>query len=198
MIMEQCQLERLILVGNMGFTKAATALSQLLHKQITLRLPEVKMIEFAAVTEVIGEAGEPQVVVFLRVDGEIPGKMALFFPLASAEFMAQTLVATDDDLNLFENQLAQSALMEVGNILVSSFVWALADKTGFAISPSTPAIAIDMAGAALDAILVEDGVLDDNVLLLSTVIEGSSSLQGQFLFFPSAGSLEKLLEALAL
>ena len=45
------------------------------------------------------------------------------------------------------DEIARSAMEEIGNILSSSYLSALADFTGLRLNHSVPALAIDMAGA---------------------------------------------------
>jgi len=194
--LKQKHLDALLKISNLGFGKAATSLSGLLQSEITLLVPEVKMIPFDHLVEAIRATDAIHVVVYLRVNGYTPGKMALFFPLESAEIIAQKLFSHNLPIDFFTDSMAQSALQEVGNIMVSSFLTSLADHTNHPFSPSTPALAIDMARAIIDAIMIEDGVLDDEVLFIRTLISGSSHVHGQLVFFPDAGSLTKLLGAL--
>ena len=196
MQLEQKHVDALFTISNIGFGQAATSLSTLLQTNITLRVPEVKMIPFDHIVDAIHASDAVHAVVYLRVVGHSPGKMALFFPLESAEFIVQTLFSNNNPVDFYSDPMAQSALQEVGNIMVSSFLTALADHTNVPFSPSTPALAIDMARAIIDAIMIEDGFLDDEVLFIRTVISGSSHVHGQLVFFPDAGSLTKLLGAL--
>lgn len=94
------------------------------------------------------------------------------------------------------NEMAQSALKEVGNILVSSFIMALTQFSGIPLQPSVPALAVDMIGATLDAIFLEEGVLEDTVLFIDTQLTGIPKIEGQFIFLPDDGSLKKLLGAM--
>ena len=196
MYLEQKRLDALFKVANIGFSKAGAALSTLLQKNITLRVPEIKTVPFEHIIKDFEEKGTVQVVIFLRIEGEAPGKMALFFPLESAEYIVRALYVHNAPIDLYNDEMAQSALKEVGNIMVSSFLAALSDHAGISLLPSIPAIAIDLAGAIMDAILIEEGVLEDEVLLISTLISGSTSVQGQLVFFPNVGSIEKLFGSL--
>lgn len=92
--------------------------------------------------------------------------------------------------------MAQSALKEVGNIMVSSFLIALTSFSGIPLQPSVPALAVDMVGAIFDAIMLEDGTLDDSVLFIDTQMTGIPQIEGQFIFLPNDGSMKKLLGAL--
>jgi len=53
-----------------------------------------------------------------------------------------------------------------------------------------------MIGASLDAIFLEEGVLEDTVLFIDTQLTGIPKIEGQFIFLPDDGSLNKLLGAM--
>ncbi len=196
MDVNQIQLDALKEIGNIGSGHAATALSILLQRRIGMSVPEVWAVSFEQVAGIIGQLDAPQAVVYVKVEGDAPGKAVFFFPIPSAEIMVQALFQTEESLDLFSDEMAQSALKEVGNIMVSSFLIALTQFSGIPLQPSVPALAVDMAGAILDAILIEEGTLDDHVLFIDTQITGIPQIEGQFIFLPDEGSLEKLLGAL--
>lgn len=198
MEISQLQLDALREIGNIGSGHAATALSTLLQRRIDMSVPEVWAISFEEVASVIGHLDSPQAVIYVKVEGDAPGKAVFFFPVESAEIVVQTLFGSQDSFNIYEDEMAQSALKEVGNIMVSSFLIALTQFSGIPLQPSVPALAVDMAGAILDAILLEDGVLEDKVLFIDTQLSGIPQIEGQFIFLPNDGSLKKLLGALGI
>lgn len=192
----QIQLDALKEIGNIGSGHAATALSTLLQRRIDMSVPEVWAVSFEQIANIIGKFDTPQAVVYVKAEGDAPGKAVFFFPVESAEIVAQALFATNEHLDIFTNEMAQSALKEVGNIMVSSFLIALTHFSGISLQPSVPALAVDMAGAILDAILLEEGTLDESVLFIDTQLSGIPQIEGQFIFLPNEGSLKKLLGAL--
>jgi chemotaxis protein CheC len=194
----QFQLDALREIGNIGSGHAATALSTLLQRRINMSVPEVWAVPFEQVSVIVGQLDMPQATIYVKVEGEAPGKAVFFFPVESAEIMVQTLLGSNEPLDLYADEMAQSALKEVGNILVSSFVMALTQFSGIPLHPSVPALAVDMIGASLDAIFLEEGALDDTVLFIDTQLTGIPKIEGQFIFLPDEGSLKKLLGAMGL
>ena len=194
----QIQLDALREIGNIGSAHAATALSTLLQRRIEMSVPEVWAIPFEQVSALVGQMDNPQAVIYVKVEGEAPGKAVFFFPLESAEIIVQALFGVNDPLDLYADEMTQSALREIGNILVSSFLIALTQFSGIPLQPSVPALAVDMIGASLDAIFLEEGVLDDNVLFIDTQLSGIPQIEGQFMYLPDEGSLKKLLGAMGL
>ncbi len=194
----QFQLDALREIGNIGSGHAATALSTLLQRRIDMSVPEVWAVPFEKLSAIVGQLDTPQAVIYVKVEGEAPGKAVFFFPVESAEIVVKALFGTNDPMDLYMDEMAQSALKEVGNILVSSFLIALTQFSGIPLQPSVPALAVDMIGASLDAIFLEEGVLEDTVLFIDTRITGIPKIEGQFIFLPEDGSLKKLLGAMGL
>ncbi|MGI6119345.1 MAG: chemotaxis protein CheC [Desulfosporosinus sp.] len=194
----QFQLDALCEIGNIGSGHAATALSTLLQRRINMTVPEVWAVPFEQVSDIVGEMDMPQATIYVKVEGEVPGKAVFFFPVESAEAMIQALFGSNEPLDLYTDKLVQSALKEVGNIMVSSFLMALTRFSGIPLKPSVPALAVDMLGASLDAILLEEGMLDDTVLIINTQLTGIPKIEGQFLFLPDEGSLKILFGAMGI
>lgn len=194
----QFQLDALREIGNIGSGHAATALSTLLQRRIDMSVPEVWAVPFEQVSAIVGRLDMPQATIYVKVEGEAPGKAVFFFPVESAEIVVQALFGSNQPMDLYTDEMAQSALKEVGNILVSSFLIALTQFSGIPLQPSVPALAVDMIGASLDTIFLEEGMLDDTVLFIDTQLTGIPKIEGQFIFLPDEGSLKKLLGAMGL
>ena len=187
------RLEALKEIGNIGSGHAATSLSNLLQTRIEMNVPKVWLIPLGRMDEAMGEMDATMVALYLKVEGEAPGKALFVLSVDSAALITQKLLGLPEYPNIFENEMAQSALREVGNILVSSFVIALTQFSGILLQPSIPALAIDMIGAMIDAVLLEDGHVDDKTLIIDTKLSGLEEMEGKFLFIPEEGSLDKLL-----
>ena len=94
---------------------------------------------------------------------------------------------------------ALSALGEIGHIVGTSYINALASMTGMEIEPTPPATATDMLGAIVETVLAGAAITGDVALLLdsSLVVEGEGCSIG-FLLVPDQGGVELLLERLGL
>jgi len=187
------RLEALKEIGNIGTGHAATALSSLLETRVNIEVPKVWLVPVEDLEKALGELEAIRVVLYLKVEGEAPGKAVFVLPPPSAETIVQTLLRKPEPPNIYGDEMAQLALQEVGNILVSSFVVALSQFSGVNLQPSVPALGIDMIGAMIDSILLEEGEIDENVLIIDTKLSGLEGVQGSFLYIPEGGSLDKLL-----
>ena len=62
--------------------------------------------------------------------------------------------------------------------------------------PSIPALAVDMAGAILNVVLVQLGEMGDHALLIETnFVADDQSISGHFFLVPDPGSLGSIMNA---
>lgn len=195
--MADFQLDVLKEVGNIGAGNAATALAKLLDKPVDMKVPLVRILPFADVTESLGGSEEVVVAIFLRVEGEAPGNMFFMLSVSSAKKMLSQLAGIEsEDPDAF-TEMELSALQEIGNILVGSYLSSLADFTRMSLVPTVPALAIDMAGAILSFGVIEYGQMGDKALLIDTkFLEGELEVEGHFYFIPDPQSFKKIFTSL--
>jgi len=180
-------------IGNIGSGNAATSLSSMLQTRIDMSVPQVWLIPLEKINLAMGDLDQTRVALYLKVEGDASGKAMFVLSEYSAQLIAKKLLYLPELPDIFNDEMAQSALKEAGNIMVSSFAIALSTFSGIPLQLSTPALAIDMIGALLDAVLLEGGQIDDNVLIIDTKLSAAEELEGKFLFIPDGGALDKLL-----
>ncbi len=94
----------------------------------------------------------------------------------------------------------QSAVIEIGNIMISAFLDATAELLGIVMLPSPPALAVDMAHAAFQSIIAQMAVDVNEVVIFSTELASSAPpIYGSIFLLPNAELLReiiRLLEAL--
>lgn len=190
-------------VGNIGAGHAATALSTLLNKKIDMKVPSVRVVSFDEVMDLAGGADNVVASVFLRIEGEAPGSMFFILPLQHAEKFIGQLI--DEQSFSFseqpENDLAFSALQELGNILSGSYLSSLSDFTGLTLYPSVPALSIDMVGAVISFGLLELSQVSDYAIVIDTALDEEDALlddsvKGHFFLLPDPDSFNTIFKAL--
>jgi chemotaxis protein CheD len=98
-----------------------------------------------------------------------------------------------DDLN----ELYQSVINEVSNIMLGNYLQAISQMTGFTLHMEPPAFAADMAMAVLSSILVEALYGQRELLAIETAFKTPEhEFKGYFLYLPETGNLEKLFGVL--
>lgn len=195
--MEEFKMDVLKEVGNIGAGNAATALSRLLNKPIDMAVPKVQMLPFEAISEQVGGAEQVVLAIFLRVEGDAPGNLFFIQSPEAAKKLLNRLAGFEVEGEDSFSEMEWSALSEIGNILAGSYLSSLADFTSLQMTPTVPALALDMAGAILSYGLLQFGEMGDSALLIDTTfIEGQHEVEGQFFLIPDPESFAKIFAAL--
>lgn len=189
-------------LGNIGAGNATTALAQMMGDKIDMSVPQVRLLEFHEIGEIVGGEEKIMVGIYLQVEGDVEGSMMFIMDKTAAahivnRMMAGMLVIDEGTAEEYEfGEMECSAIKEVGNIITGSYLNALSGITNLKIMPSVPEIGIDMAGALLSVPAVEFGVMGDNILLIQTKFSDDIELNGYFILIPDMNSYEKILTSL--
>ncbi|GLB59326.1 chemotaxis protein CheC [Cytobacillus sp. NCCP-133] len=189
-------------IGNIGAGHAATALSTLLNKKIDMTVPDVRVVSFDEMMDMAGGSDNVVAGVFLRIEGDAPGSMFFVLPLKQAENFIRALPGSIvfNALETPYNELALSALQELGNILSGSYLSSLSDFTNLSLFPSVPMLNIDMAGAIIGTGLLEVSQASDFAIVIDTALneEGQSgdSVNGHFFLLPDPDSFQIIFKSL--
>lgn len=189
-------------LGNIGAGNATTALAELINCKVDMSVPQVKLLEFSELGELLG--GEDQILVgiYLLVEGDVNGSMMFTLPQESALHLVNKLMSgmlgiperPIEEMSFGEMEI--SAMKEVGNIITGAYLNALSSITQLCIYPSPPDLGIDYAGALLSVPAAEFGILGDNILLIQTKFSDDIDLDGYFILIPDMDSYQKILHAL--
>ena len=127
---------------------AATALATMIGTKVDMTVPKVELVEFSEMGEALG--GEEQIMagIYLQISGDITGSIMFLLEEKSAHDLVSRLMGGGEAV--FEegqpfNEMEQSALSEIGNIIVGSYLNSLSMLTGLKIIESVPSLAMDMA-----------------------------------------------------
>jgi chemotaxis protein CheC len=182
-------------IGNIGAGNAATSLSQMLSKRIDMNVPEVSILKYDDAIESIGGAENVVVGILVSFNGDIDGIILFLLKKEFVHLILNSLIGTD--LCNFEeiSEMELSALSEIGNIMVSSYVNSIASLTNMTIDITVPSLNIDMAGALLDAVAAEFAEAADRVIFIKEkYFYGEETVYSNMLLLPSMSSLSKLLK----
>ncbi len=185
-------------IGNIGAGNAATSLAKMLNKKVDMEVPQVKILEFADVPKLIG--GEESLVtgVYFNLEGDLTGSFLFLLDEASALGLLNLMMPME--FKEFD-EMSNSALMEVGNILSGAYISSLASLTNLNISISVPSISYDMAGAILSVPAIQFGMVSDQVLIVENEFfddDKNDLISGYFLLVPDLESYDVLLKSLGI
>jgi chemotaxis protein CheC len=181
-------------IGNIGAGNAATSLSQMLSKRIDMNVPEVSLLDYENVINSIGGAENIVVGILVSFEGEIEGVILFLLKKEFVHMILNSLLGTE--LHSFEDisEMEMSALSEIGNIMVSSYVNSISSLTNMAIDITVPSLNIDMSGALLDAVTAEFSEAADRVIFIrEKYFCQEETIYSHMLLLPSMSSLEILL-----
>ncbi len=187
-------------LGNIGAGNATTALAQMLQCKVDMRVPQVKLLEFKEVGEMVGGAEQQMTAIYLGVEGEITGSIMFLMDMTTAKHLVSKMLmgmGSSHGIGGF-TEMELSALLEIGNIIAGSYLNSLSDLTRLTIYPTIPSIATDMAGAILSVPAIEFGVYGDKLLLIQTQFSDEIELNGYFILVPDVDSYSKMLSSLGI
>ena len=185
-------------IGNIGAGNAATAISNMLNLKIDMSVPQVELMPVERSTTAIGAEDEVIVGIMLGVEMDIDGSMMFLLDMKSAHHLVNRLMMRDLSYDKDFDEMDLSALKEIGNIIASSYLSALAGLTNMTISPTVPFVTVDMAAAILSVPAVMFGMMGDNALLIKTEIGDEESISGYFILMPEEDSFKKILTSLGI
>jgi chemotaxis protein CheC len=189
----ELQLDALRELANIGSGTASTALSGMLGRSVDISVPKAQALAFAEAVDAAGPGEQDMTGIVLGIVGDMNGTVLLLVPPADADKICRMLGVEPG------GEFALSALGEIGNIVGTSYINALAAMTGLEIEPTPPASATDMLGAIVETVLAGHAIANDVALMLDSnlLVEGEDC-SISFLLVPDAGGVEMLLARLGL
>ena len=190
------QLDAMKELGNIGASHAATSLSTMLMCDIEMTVPEALVIDIADISDYFGD--EISALVVFEIQGELHpgGYVVLHLPKSSAIRLTNTMLGSTEMDREF-NEMDESALLEVGNIMVSQFLDATATLLGIVMLPSPPAIAIDMAHAAFaNVVSMIAGDINEIILFKTELTSQTHDIESTIVMLPYDNTLGQILDLL--
>ena len=184
-------------IGSIGTGNAATALSQMMNKPVRITLPEVRIMEYNEAIEWIGGPEEVAAGVLVKMSGDIGGIMLSVQKLELVNVVLNAMLG--ENIDNYENltELERSAMIEIGNIMISTFINALSGLADVNIKLTVPAFAVDMQGAILTVPMAEYGGMSDYLMAIggNFVCDGKE-VPCHLILSPDLRSLDFLLRKL--
>ena len=184
-------------VGSIGTGNAAAALSSMLNRNVRITLPEVRIMGYNEAIEWIGGPEAITAGVLVKISGQISGIM---LAVQSLDFVNLVLGSTlEEQIQSYEGlkELERSALVEVGNIMISTFINALSGLADITVELTVPSLSVDMQGAILTVPMAEYGGQTDYLMTIGgNFICDGRTVPCHLLLSPDIRSLNFLLRKL--
>lgn len=187
-------------IGNIGTGHATSALSVMLNSNLRMEMPVVKLVDFNELADIVGGPETIVTAVLTRFTGGIEGMILFILELDEAKNLAGTMLSKTypDDFAGFDD-LDKSALKEVGNILMSSYVSSIGALTNMNLRTDPPAICVDMAGAVLSLPISELGQVGDEALIIdSKFLDNERPINGFLMFVSDEEASDSIVKSLGI
>jgi chemotaxis protein CheC len=163
-----------------------------------VQVPQLRLCLLEEISVLLGPPELPITGVLISFSGSLEGRSVMALPFEYSRLLVDRLLQRERGTTQEFGELESSALKEAGNILVSSYMNALADFLGVTVMPSPPDLAIDMAGAVLLATLLDYGKSQEPVIVIENelrFIEDDDVILGYLILSPEPKSLQAILQA---
>jgi chemotaxis protein CheC len=184
-------------IGNMCAGNASTALAQIIGRRIELELPSVEIVSIGRLhAHLKVDPEEPIIGIHMQIWGGARGNALMIFPKKDSFLLIDLLIGPLQENPSSLTEIGISALKEVGNIVVSSYLSALSAFTGISAFPSTVTLT---SGAARSLIIfafsgIDKKECDETILVEACFKEKRRDLSGNFFIIFDAKSIRVILK----
>lgn len=187
------ELDALKEIINIGGGNAATSLSQLINETIDMTVPVIQIMEYDEVFTTIMPEETLIHAVLIKTLGTAEG---VFLFVARPEESDKLVNMMAQGIRI-DQPFSDSALKELVNVLVNSFLNAVTQMIDVMLSSSVPLLTKDMFGAIVSSVYLEQEQYDPNVLILKNEFHYlGERMEASLYFVPKPGVLEKLFTIL--
>jgi chemotaxis protein CheC len=129
--------------------------------------------------------------IYLLIGDDLPGQAVLTLSLDDAMYLTDWLLEARPGTTTKLGELERSALAELGNLTLSSFLNAVAQFSGSPLRPSPPGVIVDMLATILELIATSVGTVSDELLSIQAdFVNIQSSVLIQFWVLPNPAFLQ--------
>ena len=157
----ELQEDAIVELLNIGMGVAARSLSEMVNEEISLSIPSLEMLSRqSAATHLSGEKPQPVAVVKQCFRGAVWGEALLLFPQDKSLELVPVLMKGVPNEML--DELAQDALVEVGNIILHACLASLANLLSIDLNSDIPFF---LTGTADEILGVNTNHQEDDIVM---------------------------------
>ena len=183
-------------LGNIGAGNATTSLSVMLNSKLTMSPPKVDIYDFNELENILGGPDATVMGVLSTIGGDMNAMILFVVGMDDAENLVKALMGDGVE---WHSEIGISAIGEIANIIIGSYVASLETLTGMKMRYSQPESCIDMAGAILSVPCIEFGKISDKALLINSQFKaGEKEVDGYIMMMSEVHSFDALLNKLGI
>ncbi|MBW2241361.1 MAG: chemotaxis protein CheC [Deltaproteobacteria bacterium] len=177
--LDEAQVDRFRELTSIGAGHAANALAAMVGRPCSMDVPTVLAVD--AVPDLARDAQHDDPMgVFFELQGGPGGRIALIFPGEVRDRLVQLLVGGRSP----DSEMAESALRELGNILVSHVASSIGETTGTLVVPSVPELVLHDAEAAF-ANRLQPGEANAGLRIETELGDRAGEIHGRLVYVPA-------------
>ena len=179
-------------IASIGAGHAATALSDILQQQVFITVPRIHDAPAHHLPKIFGLREMPTTALYIQLAAGPDCDILLLLEAEEARKVAamMTMVPSVNDL---DPVMEASAVEELANIIVGSFLSAISDFISMTLVPAPPVRIVDAFDAILDELLVKNSMMHKRTVIFDISFTTTAQISKcMLLLFPSP-DLEKLL-----
>ncbi|MCK4321409.1 chemotaxis protein CheC [candidate division WOR-3 bacterium] len=199
--LKELQLDGIKESANIGSGHAATALSQMLGKKVSVEVPKIEIIPIEKTPELLGRDAGIIVASLTKFFGDVTGRTLIVMSDDNAKTLVKILLNKEMSRDVVIDDMGISSLKEVANILCSSYLNAISEFLGLLLLPSVPVIIRDDFGAIISSVYLEFSGDEEFVFCVKTIFhfkDPEKELEAYLLLIPDTGGLTIILKAMDL
>lgn len=190
------QQDALIELINIGFGRAAAALSKLTGHRVQLEVPQVAMCPMEEMAERLRPLlGNELATVHQIFSGPVGGDALLVLDQHSASILKE-LLTNEPALPLAIDGSAREVVTEIGNILLNACLGTFGNLLKVQVSFAVPHLTLETLDSVVNSIAVDREGLRYALIVHSSFRLRNSSLTGYLVIILGVASMERLIDAL--
>jgi chemotaxis protein CheC len=193
MDLTESQRDALTELINIGYARAAGALSQLTGYRITLEVPKVAIHRIEEMTGLLDNVVQGEVASVNQIfSGPVSGNALLLLDDDAALLLTQLLTGKERTSKAMDSA-AREVITEVGNIVLNACLGVFGNLLKVQVSFSVPRLHVESIGQVFNSITVADRELECALMIHTRFYVQAGDVSGYLVIVLGVTSLERLL-----
>jgi chemotaxis protein CheC len=193
MELTESQKDALTELINIGYARAAGALSQLTGHRITLEVPKVAIHEIKEMTGLLRNVVQGEVASVNQVfSGPVSGYALLVLDDAAAVLLTRLLTG-DHTISNAMDSATKEVITEVGNIVLNACLGVFGNLLRVQVSFSVPRLHVDTVEQVFNTITISERELQYALMIHTRFYVQSENVSGYLVIILGVTSLDRLL-----
>ena len=179
---------------NIGYGRAAAALSDLTGHRITLEVPHVAMHEIHEMTPILSKVVQGEVASVNQIfSGPIAGNALLLLDEQAASILSALLTDIEDPGDALD-ATGREIITEVGNIVLNACLGVFGNLLQIQVTFSVPRLRVETVESILKSITVGSEELRYALMIHTRFYLSAGNVSGYLVIILGISSLDRLLE----